>query len=187
VSGYDRHNFLKIMDNKRPPISRAGVIDFGAETTTLPNGLTVELPVIRHPGAAAIVALDRDGRVAMLHQYRYAVGGTIWEIPAGCRGPGESGRQCAERELLEEAGVSAASWHHLGSLVTIPSICDERIELYLARELSHSATSHEADEVIRVEWIELQRVLAMIRAGEVIDAKTIAAIFQAADFLADGN
>ncbi len=175
------------MEAKRRPIFRAGVIDLGAETVTLPNGLTVEMPIIRHPGAAAIVALDRAHRVAMLHQYRHAVGGTIWEIPAGCRGPGESGRQCAERELLEEAGVSAADWRHLGSIVTIPSICDERIELYLARDLSHSATSHEADEVIRVEWIDLARVIAMIRGGEVIDAKTIAAVFQANAFLADGN
>ncbi len=60
--------------------------------------------------------------------------------------------------------------------MTIPSICDERIELYLARELSHSATSHEADEVIRVEWLELAAVIKMIRSGDIIDAKTIAAI-----------
>ena len=159
------------------------MVDLGLETATLPNGLTVELPIIRHPGAAAIVALDQQRRVAMLHQYRYAVGATIWEIPAGCRGPQESGRQCAERELLEEAGASAVRWDHLGSLVTIPSICDERIELYLARDLSHTATRHEADEVIRVEWIDLARVIRMIREGEIIDAKTIAGIFQANAFL----
>jgi 8-oxo-dGTP pyrophosphatase MutT (NUDIX family) len=172
------------MESKRRPIFCAGVVDFGLETTTLPNGLTVELPIIRHPGAAAVVALDQRRRVAMLHQYRFAVGGTIWEIPAGCRGAGESGRQCAERELLEEAGVSAERWDHLGSLVTIPSICDERIELYLARDLSHTATSHEADEVIRIEWIELDKVVRMIREGEIIDAKTIAGIFHAIAFTA---
>jgi ADP-ribose pyrophosphatase len=173
------------MNTARRPIFLAGVVDLGLETTTLPNGLTVELPIIRHPGAAAIVALDRDQRVAMLHQYRHAVGGTIWEIPAGCRGPGESGRQCAQRELLEEAGVSAVRWDHLGSLVTIPSICDERIELYLARDLSHTVTSHEADEVIRVEWLQLAALIKMIRSGDVIDAKTIAAIFQANALVAD--
>jgi len=175
------------MDSIRRSIFRAGVIDLGVETVTLPNGLTVDLPIIRHPGAAAIVALDRDKRVAMLQQYRHAVGGTIWEIPAGCRGPGESGRQCAERELLEEAGVSAARWDHLGSLVTIPSICDERIELYLARELTHGATSHDADEVIRVEWLELASALKMIRAGEIVDAKTIAALYQANVLVAGEN
>ncbi len=171
------------METKRRQIFHAGVVDLGVETATLPNGLTVDLPIIRHPGAAAIVALDDQQRVAMLHQYRHAVGGTIWEIPAGCRGAGESGRQCAERELLEEAGVSAGRWDHLGAIVTIPSICDERIELYLARDLSHCATSHEADEVIRVEWIELPRVMQMIRTGEIVDAKTITGIFQAHDFI----
>ena len=175
------------MDSTRRSIFRAGVIDLGVETTTLPNGLTVDLPIIRHPGAAAIVALDRDLRVAMLHQYRHAVGGTIWEIPAGCRGTGESGHQCAQRELLEEAGVSATRWDHLGSLVTIPSICDERIELYLARDLIHGATNHEADEVIRVEWLELASVLKMIRGGEIIDAKTIAALYQANAVVAAEN
>ncbi|SRR5579875_3489 len=171
------------MATRRRPIFRAGVVDLGVETATLPNGLTVDLPIIRHPGAAAIVALDNQQRVAMLYQYRHAVGGTIWEIPAGCRGAGESGRQCAERELREEAGVSASRWDRLGTIVTIPSICDERIELYLARDLSHCATSHEVDEVIRVEWIELARVMRMIRGGEIIDAKTIAGIFQAHDFV----
>jgi 8-oxo-dGTP pyrophosphatase MutT (NUDIX family) len=174
------------MESKRRPIFSAGVVDLGLETVTLPNNLTVDLPIIRHPGAAAVVAIDDDRRVAMLHQYRHAVASTIWEIPAGCRGAGESGRQCAQRELLEEAGVSAGRWEHLGSLITIPSICDERIELFLARGLSHTATSHEADEVIRVEWIDLARIIQMIRAGEIIDAKTIAGIFHAHSFLAEG-
>ena len=138
------------MQPQRRPIFRSGVVDLGAETVTLPNGLTLELPIIRHPGAAAIVAMDHHSRIAMLHQYRHAAGGTIWEVPAGCRAPGENGRQCAERELREEAGVTAAQWDHLGSLLTIPSICDERIELYLARELSATATDHDADEVIRL-------------------------------------
>jgi 8-oxo-dGTP pyrophosphatase MutT (NUDIX family) len=175
------------MESKRRPIFRAGVVDLGLETVTLPNNLTVDLPIIRHPGAAAVVALDDQRRVAMLHQYRHAVGGAIWEIPAGCRAAGESGRQCAERELAEEAGVTAGRWDHLGSLVTIPSICDERIELYLARGLSHQATNHEADEIIRVEWIELARVSSMIRAGEVVDAKTIAGVFHAQAFLGEGD
>ena len=172
------------MESKRRPIFHAGVVDLGLETVTLPNNLTVDLPIIRHPGAAAAVAIDEQRRVAMLHQYRHAVASTIWEIPAGCRGPGESGRQCAERELLEEAGVGAERWDHMGSLITIPSICDERIELYLARGLTHTATNHEADEVIRVEWIDLARVIQMIRAGEIVDAKTIAGIFHAYNFLA---
>ena len=71
--------------------------------------------------------------------------------------------------------------------MTIPSICDERIELFLARDLTHSDTSHEADEVIRVEWLELASVLKMIRGGEIVDAKTIAALYQANAVVAAEN
>lgn len=174
------------MDAKRRPIFHSGVVDLGIETANLPNGLTIELPVIRHPGAAAIVAIDERRQVAMIHQFRYAVGGTIWEIPAGARGKGESARECAQRELREEAGVIAGRWDRLGALVTIPSFCDERIELFLARQLEETNTSHEADEVIRLEWIGLERALEMIRGGEIVDAKTIAGLYQAQAFLAAG-
>jgi len=172
------------MASTRRPIFRAGVVDFGLETTTLPNGLTVELPIIRHPGAAAVVALDAGGQVAMLHQYRYAAGGAIWEIPAGARDSRESALACAARELREEAGLLAQRWDRLGTIVTIPSICDERIELFLARQLTVVQTAHEADEVIRFEWITLTRALEMIRQGQIVDAKTIAGLYQAHAFLA---
>ncbi|MGH7780925.1 MAG: NUDIX domain-containing protein, partial [Candidatus Binataceae bacterium] len=87
------------MDTKRRPILKLGVVDLGVETATLPTGVTVDLAVIRHPGAAAIVALDSDGAVAMLSQWRHAIGAWIREIPAGCRNAGEDVLACARREL----------------------------------------------------------------------------------------
>src|ERR1700732_4733182 len=69
----------------RRPILKLGIVDLGVENATLPNGVTVELAVIRHPGASAIVALDTDGTIAILTQYRHAIGGWLREIPAGCR------------------------------------------------------------------------------------------------------
>ena len=72
----------------------------------------------------------------MLRQYRHTIGGFMGETPAGCRNASEDSLECAQRELGEEARVAAARWDHLGSIITIPSFCDERIELYLARELS---------------------------------------------------
>jgi ADP-ribose pyrophosphatase len=167
----------------RKQILKSGVVDFGLEHTALPNGLEVDLPVIRHPGASAIVALDRDGTIAVLSQHRHAIGGTIHEIPAGCRNGSESPLDCAIRELREETGLSAKRWDHLGAIVTIPSFCDERIELFLARELSAAETNHEADEIISVEHIPLVEAMVMIRRGEIIDAKTIAALFHAREFL----
>src|SRR5437588_10211193 len=117
------------MGTNRRPVLHLGVVNLGVETAQLPNGVNVDLAIIRHPGASAIVAIDETGAVAMLRQYRHAVGDYLWEIPAGCRESGEDNQRCAERELLEEAGLVAQRWDPLGAIVTIPSFCDERIEL----------------------------------------------------------
>lgn len=164
------------MDAPRRSILKIGVVDFGVERATLPNGATLELPIIRHPGASAIVALDTDGTIVMLTQYRHAVGGWHREIPAGCRDGDESFLDCAMRELKEETGLTARQWDRLGAIVTIPSFCDERIELFLARDLTMTISHPEPDEFIRVLRVDLQETLAMVRRGEILDAKTIAAL-----------
>ena len=171
------------MATTRRPVLKIGVVDFGVESATLPSGVQVDLPVIRHPGASAIVALDADMNIAMLRQYRHAIGGWIFEVPAGCRQAGEDFVECARRELGEEAGVAAARWDHLGGIVTIPSFCDERIELYLARYLSKGAGALDHDEVISVSRVQLDEAIAMIRRGDIVDAKSIVALYRARDFL----
>jgi ADP-ribose pyrophosphatase len=171
------------MATERRPILKLGAVDVGIENASLPNGIEIELAVIRHPVASAIVALDDNGMIAMLTQYRHAIGGWLREIPAGCRNPGESPVACAQRELREEAGLEAGRWDHLGSIVTIPSFCDERIELFLARGLAPAIGQLDSDEVIKVERIKLQTALAMITTGQIIDAKTIAALHHADAFL----
>lgn len=172
------------MDSNRRPVLKLGVVDLGIETASLPTGVTVELAVIRHPGAAAIVAVDRDGTIAMLSQWRHAIGSWLREIPAGCRNAGEDYLECARRELGEEAGLAATRWDHLGGIVTIPSFCDERIELYLARDLSAGAGDLDHDEVIKVARIPFVEALEMIDRGEIVDAKTIVALYRARDFMA---
>jgi len=162
---------------------KLGVVDFGVERAELPNGVAVDLAVIRHPGASAIVALDAHGRVTLLRQWRHAIGGWLWEIPAGCRREGESPRECAERELSEEAGLAARRWNHLGAIVTIPSFCDERIELFLARELAGRPRELDHDEAISTELVPFDHALTMIARGEMVDAKSIVALLRARDFL----
>jgi 8-oxo-dGTP pyrophosphatase MutT (NUDIX family) len=169
---------------QRREVLKLGVVDLGIEKAELPNGVTVDLAVVRHPGASAIVALDEHRRVALLRQWRHAIGGWIWEIPAGCRRAGESARACAERELSEETGLGAQRWDHLGAIVTIPSFCDERIELYLARELNDAPGELDHDEVISATRVDLDETLAMIARGEMVDAKSIVALLRARDFLA---
>jgi ADP-ribose pyrophosphatase len=171
------------MANVRRPILKLGVVDLGVENAELPNGVSLEMAVVRHPGASAIVAMHEDGTIAMLTQYRHAVGGWLREIPAGCRNGTESALDCAQRELREEAALVAGRWDHLGSIVTIPSFCDERIELFLARELAPASGELDHDEVIKVEQVSFADALAMVTRGEIIDAKTIAALHHASTFL----
>src|SRR5215471_2552603 len=102
------------MGSERRLVLKMGVVDVGVENAQLPNGVTVDLAILRHPGASAIVALDEDGRIAMLTQYRHAIGGWLREVPAGCRNQGESPLECAQRELREEAALAAERWDHLG-------------------------------------------------------------------------
>ncbi len=175
------------MDNNRRPVLKLGVVDLGVESATLPNGVTVDLAVIRHPGASAIVAIDASGAISLLSQYRHAVGGWLREIPAGCINPGESPRACAERELREEAGLLAGQWAQLGAIVTIPSFCNERITLFLARDLTPAVRELDHDEVIEVERVPLDEALSMIRRGEIFDAKTIAALHLTREFLRDSR
>jgi ADP-ribose pyrophosphatase len=172
------------MSLNRRPVLKLGVVDLGVESATLPNGLTLDLAVIRHPGASAIVAIDEGGEVAMLQQWRHAIGGYLWEIPAGTRREGEDGRACAERELREEAGLGATTWEHLGLIVTIPSFCDERIEIFLARGLIAGAQEHDPDEVIRVVRFPIRETLEMVCDGQITDAKTIVGLYRAQAFLA---
>ena len=156
---------------------------FFTENITLPNGVTLDMEIIRHPGAAAIVPLMDDHTVLLLKQYRHAVGGFIWEIPAGTLDPGEDARQCAERELIEETGYAADHFERLAEITPLPAYSDERIHLFLATGLAQAAQKLDEDELLYVHRIDLTRAMKMIIQGEIQDAKTIIGLQLAADRL----
>lgn len=151
-----------------------------AEDVELPNGRRAELHTLRHPGAAAVVPFLADDRILLLRQYRHAVGGYLWEVPAGKLDPGEAPEACAARELEEETGYRAGRLERTGEIVTTPGFADERIHLFCARELTPGRRAHEGGEVIEVHEVGLEDALAMVDRGELIDAKSIAALFHAA-------
>lgn len=167
-------------------IYKGRIVDLRVERVTLPNGTAVDLELMHHAGASAVVAVDDQERVVLLRQYRYAAGGYIWELPAGILdSPGEAPEGCAARELREEAGLDARELRHLGTIFTTPGFCDERIHLFLARGLVDAGHGHEPDEVIaEIARRPLAEALAMIRRGEIVDAKTIAGLHLAAAVLA---
>jgi ADP-ribose pyrophosphatase len=164
-------------------IRKGRVFDFFTENVTLPNGVTLDMEVIRHPGAAAIVPVMDDHTVLLLKQYRHAVGGFIWEIPAGTLDPGEDARRCAERELIEETGYAARNFEKLAEITPLPAYSDERIHLFLATGLSEASQNLDADELLFVHRIALRLAVKMIAKGEIQDAKTITGLQLAADRL----
>lgn len=129
--------------------------------------------LVHHPGAAAIVPLFADGTVALLHQFRYAVGGEIWEIPAGTLEDGEPFEACARRELEEEIGQRAGKWTPLASFYASPGFCDEEIRVFLAEDLTAGEGGPEPDEHLEVVQVPLAEALAWIAAGKIRDAKTV--------------
>jgi ADP-ribose pyrophosphatase len=164
-------------------IYKGRVVHLRVEPVALPGGPTIELEVIRHPGASAVVPLDWNGEVLLIKQYRHAAGGFIYEVPAGKLDASEPPEACAARELIEEAGVEAGRIDRLGAILTTPGFTDEVIHLFLARELVRAEQRLEVDEVLSVERVPLARAIAMCAGGEIRDAKTLCALFLADRFL----
>lgn len=150
-------------------------------TATYPDGRVAVREVVRHPGSAAVVAVDGGGNVCILRQYRPALGAWILEIPAGTLDPDDATPlTCAKRELAEEAGLTAAQWMSLGYINPSPGIMDEAIYLFLASGLSEVPTAREEGELIEAQFIPLAQAIELAYTGEINDAKTIAALFRAA-------
>ena len=168
----------------RRTLYQGRIVDLGLETARFPDGRTVELEVIRHPGAAAVVPIHADGRVTLVHQYRHAGGGMHFEIPAGVLEPRESPETCAVRELAEEVQLKAEDLTSLLSIHTTPGFTDERIHIFLARGLDEVDGKPEEDEYIKVVHMPLDAAIRMVQDGEITDGKTICGLFAARDFLA---
>jgi ADP-ribose pyrophosphatase len=119
----------------------------------------------------------------MLRQYRHAVQTNLWEIPAGTLDPQEEKLACAQRELTEETGYEAAEWKKMGEIVPVPGYSNERIHMYLARDLEAAEQNLDEDEIIEVHRVAFDEAMAMIRRGAIQDAKTICGLCLAQQYL----
>ena len=157
-------------------IYQGRVVNLSLETVTLPNGETVELEIIHHPGAAAVVPMKDAKTVLLVRQYRHAAGGYMLEIPAGKLDHGEDPRDCAARELEEEIGFRASSLEPVISFFTTPGFTDEVIHVFLATGLMPGRQNLGRDEVLQVIAMPLERAIDQIGEGGIRDAKTIAGL-----------
>ncbi len=158
---------------------RGRVVTLTTDEVTLPNGHVAALEVVHHPGGAVAAAVDDQGRVCLLRQYRYVAGGWLWELPAGKLEPAEPPLITAQRELLEEAGTRARNWQSLGSYLSSPGVFTEVLHLFLATDLTPAVTAHEHAEVIEVHWVPFTQAYEWAVSGEIRDGKTAIALVRA--------
>ena len=140
------------------------------------NGRHLVHDIVVHPGAAVILPIMPDGRLAMIYNYRVATGGELLELPAGTLDPGENPLTCADRELTEETGFRAGRIVPLVSFYSSPGIVSERLHAFLATELTPGPTAHEGTEQIRPAPLTLDEALRAIHDGRICDGKSIVAL-----------
>lgn len=147
------------------------------DQVALPDERISHRVYLTHPGAAAIVALFDDGSILLERQWRHALRQSFWELPAGKLDPNEAPLVCAQRELHEECGVTAQRWQHLGALHNAIGYSQERIEVYLAQDLTIGEQALDDGEFLEVVRVDLEEVFNMCDDGRITDVKTIVAMF----------
>ena len=152
---------------------RGKIFDVERLNVRLPNGHTSTRDVVRHRGAAAVVALTTSGKIALVRQYRTSLGHVTVEIPAGKLDPGEDPLDCAKRELKEETGFAAGKIAYLTTIATSCGFSDELIHIYLATQLSFEGARPDDDEFLNVDLVPVKELVDAVLDGKIEDAKTV--------------
>ena len=178
--GIDLNNF-KLIDSKE--IYKGHIIDLRVDKILYENGNLGYREVAAHPGGAAVVAV-KDEKIILVTQFRYPLNATIYEFPAGKLDHSEDPLLCAKRELEEETGYKSDNIIKLGEIVSTPGFCNERLFLFLARDLNPGEKNHEEGEFgMETHFFSINDIEDMIFHGEIIDAKTICAVYLAKRYL----
>jgi 8-oxo-dGTP pyrophosphatase MutT (NUDIX family) len=166
------------------------VIRLVRDTVAMPGGGSSVREVVRHPGAVAVVALDDEGRVVLLRQYRHPVGSYLWELPAGLRdADGEPPLETAKRELAEEVRLAAGRWSLLTTHYSSPGFCDEQVLIYLAEELSdvdlpEGFTVEHEELDMTVERVPLDDAVQRVFDGDIRNVSAVVGLLAVAQLRA---
>lgn len=155
-------------------VFEGNIITLTLDQARLPNGHIASREVVNHPGGVAVLALDQDGTVSLVRQFRYPIGQVIPELPAGKIDPGEDTLLAAKRELSEETGLEAGDWTYLGYILPSPGYSDEKLHMYLARNLRRMDCHPDEEEFLELTVLPFQELVEMVMDGAMIDAKTVA-------------
>lgn len=170
---------------KSTEIYKGRVIDLKVDEIEYENGNTGYREVASHPGGAVVLALH-NAKIILVTQYRYPLKKIIYELPAGKLDNNEDPLECAKRELEEETGYKSDNFIRLGEIVSTPGFCDEKLTLFLARDLKLGTKNHEdGEQGMETHEFTLKELEEKIHNNEIIDAKTICAVFLAKKYLTD--
>ena len=159
-------------------IFQGKVVTLTVDKAELSDGREAVREVVHHPGGAAVLAMDEDGCVILVRQWRYPMEALSLEIPAGKLEPGEDPRAAAIRELEEETGYASLKFESLGMMYATPGYCSEKLYLYLARDLVPGKAHPDDGEFLETERLPLETVVKMVLCDEIHDGKTVAAVLK---------
>ena len=165
---------------KRRDIFCGRIMTIHEDEVLLPDGKTAKREILDHNGGVCVAAMDDKGRLAFVHQFRYAYGKVITELPAGKLEKGEEPDEAIKRELHEEVGAQGYDWKKLGTLYPSPGYTSEIIHLYFCRLGKMGEQELDEDEFLDVEFIGLTDALDMVMRGEIEDAKSQTLILKTA-------
>ena len=151
------------------------------ESITTPKGVALDVEIVRHPGSVVVVPVTSAGEIVLVRQYRHAIGRWAWELPAGTLEPAEDPVRAAARECQEEIGLIPGALDPLGAFFPTPGYCDEEMAFYKATGLRvpgphDEKAEQDEDEDIETGAFPIERVHEMVRAGDIVDLKTIAGL-----------
>lgn len=155
------------------------IIKVKVDEVAMPDNRTAKREIVMHPGGVGVVAVTDDDCIVMVKQYRKAIDGAIYEIPAGKLDAGEEHRMCGIRELEEETGLKAENFEYLGFMYPSPGFTDEVTHLYLATGLYGGEANPDEDEYLDIEKIPIGEAVERIMNNEINDAKTVVGILKA--------
>ena len=165
-------------------VYRGRLLQVLEDEVQLPDGKPARREYVRHPGACAMVPLLGERTVVLVRQFRYPMGRHFLEIPAGKIDQGEDPLDTARRELREECGYEAGSWRHFTTIHPCIGYSDERVEMFLARDLKHVGHALDDGEFLEVVPVALDQALEWIRDGKITDQKTVIGLLWADRFRA---
>ena len=151
------------------------IIKVKLDQAELPSGRVAGREVVEHPGGVCVLALDEDGSVTLVRQFRYSIRQLLLELPAGKLEYVEDHASAAARELSEETGLEAEEWTYLGYMLPTPGYCTEKIHMYLARKLKRRRQHLDEDEFLDVLTMPFETLVKQVMDNTIIDGKTAAA------------